>query len=117
MFRIGTETHFDSAHLIKNYPGKCKNLHGHTYVVKVSMESDRLNSLNMVVDLSDIKKALKEYEEKVDHKFLNDVYGIEDCTCEWMARDIHKFLKSKFKGVRKLTVRVYEGIANWGEYE
>jgi 6-pyruvoyltetrahydropterin/6-carboxytetrahydropterin synthase len=71
--RITKEFSFDSAHKLDWHSGKCKNLHGHTYKLMVTVEGE-LNDNGIVVDFDDIKKAVKsEVLGKLDHAFLNDI--------------------------------------------
>ena len=65
---------FDAAHYLPNYVGKCKQLHGHTYTLEVTVEGDVDEFTGMVMDFANLKyivntKAL----ERIDHNLLNDV--------------------------------------------
>ncbi|MFQ3306790.1 MAG: 6-pyruvoyltetrahydropterin/6-carboxytetrahydropterin synthase [Candidatus Midichloriaceae bacterium] len=67
---------FEAAHRIIGHQGKCKMLHGHSYVIELSFESEELDELGMVVDFSIIKKKLKSWIDKNwDH---NVILNIED---------------------------------------
>jgi 6-pyruvoyltetrahydropterin/6-carboxytetrahydropterin synthase len=74
---------FDSAHKLDWHSGKCKNLHGHTYKLEVTI-SGKLNKNGIVMDFSDLKKIVNEcIIDKFDHKFLNDTF--ENPTAETMT--------------------------------
>jgi 6-pyruvoyltetrahydropterin/6-carboxytetrahydropterin synthase len=68
--RITKEFSFETGHALYGYDGKCKNVHGHSYKLSVTVIgvpiSDRSNvKFGMVIDFSDLKKIVKE--EIVDH--------------------------------------------------
>lgn len=87
---------FDSAHKLINYEGKCKNLHGHTYslYVTVSGEIDKLSG--MVVDFNLIKNVVNENVIYIlDHNMLNEI--VKQPTAENLAVWIWSQLKDKIK--------------------
>ena len=65
-----------------DYRSKCRNLHGHNWTIIVYCKSDTLNANGMVVDFTEIKKAV---HDKLDHKHLNDVVDFNP-TAENIAR-------------------------------
>jgi 6-pyruvoyltetrahydropterin/6-carboxytetrahydropterin synthase len=73
MYELTIDTHFSSAHNLREYGGACERLHGHNWKVSVTVEAGELDRLGMVVDF----KALKEKTEKVvgrlDHQYLNEI--------------------------------------------
>ena len=71
MYTLIVKQHFDAAHQIPGYQGKCANIHGHTYKVEAEFRSAELNELGMVRDFSELKAAL--HEVMPDHVFLNEV--------------------------------------------
>jgi len=58
---------FDSAHRLLNYNGKCNNLHGHTWKVKVGFKGEINPGTNMIVDFTEIKKRIKPIQDALDH--------------------------------------------------
>ena len=60
MYTVSTEASFDSAHFLKNYDGKCANLHGHRWRVLVEVKAEKLGDDSMVIDFTDLKRDLKE---------------------------------------------------------
>ena len=56
MYRVSTQASFDAAHFLKDYPGKCHNLHGHRWKVVIEVSSPELDEGSMVIDFTDIKK-------------------------------------------------------------
>lgn len=73
MYLISVEDHFSSAHQLREYQGKCENVHGHNWRIKAVLASTQLDSLGMVLDFTIFKQALKKVLDVLDHKMLNDV--------------------------------------------
>jgi 6-pyruvoyltetrahydropterin/6-carboxytetrahydropterin synthase len=91
MFRLQVKTHFDAAHYLAGYNGKCANLHGHRWDVELVVEGKVLGADNMLVDFSAIKKELNAYlDRQFDHKCLNEVLGESNPTAEWIAQKIYE---------------------------
>jgi len=67
IYRLELEHHFDAAHYLPKHTGKCNQMHGHRWEVKVVIQTTRLNSSGMVVDFGDIKAIINE----LDHHALN----------------------------------------------
>jgi len=67
IYRIELEHHFDAEHYMPKHTGKCNQMHGHRWEVKVVIQTTRLNSSGMVVDFGDIKAIINE----LDHHALN----------------------------------------------
>jgi 6-pyruvoyltetrahydropterin/6-carboxytetrahydropterin synthase len=116
--QIFKEFTFDSAHVLPNVPDghKCKNLHGHTYHLKVCIEGKLDAHLGWVIDFGDIKKILKPIIELLDHNYLNDIPGLENPTCEIICKWLWDQIKPQLNGLVKLELRetptsgcVYEG--------
>lgn len=88
MFNLNVEREISCSHQLKNHNGKCRNLHGHNFKVKVQVQGECLlnegSSKNMLVDFGDIKKVIDFY----DHKHLNDVLDQEQPTAELLAQTI-----------------------------
>ena len=102
---------------------KCVNLHGHSYVLEVTVGSDTLSEQDMVMDFYHVKNALKDLIDTIDHSFIIDVndpmyeelkevaqkYGalkifpVEFCpTAEALAKFFYDFLTQKLKEARLL---------------
>lgn len=72
MFEVRVEADFAAAHFLRDYNGKCENLHGHNYKVFAHVQGDRLNEGGMLIDFSKLKNALRNVCKKLDHTNLND---------------------------------------------
>jgi 6-pyruvoyltetrahydropterin/6-carboxytetrahydropterin synthase len=96
---------FDSAHHLPNHPGKCKQLHGHSYELLVSVEGEIDAHSGMVIDFSDLKHAVREkVVDRLDHRLINDI--IDNPTAERMAAWIWDELVGCVDGL--VEVELYE---------
>lgn len=71
--KVTKEVTFDSAHMLSNYKGKCRNLHGHTYKLQVSVEGPIAaegNEEYMVTDFNNLKSVLNTVTECFDHTII-----------------------------------------------
>jgi len=118
MFRIIVGGSFDSAHHLNNYEGKCKNLHGHTWVFQIVLQyTGQLDKAGISVDFKQAKIWVKEIEELFDHKDLNTIFVEENPTAENISRYIYKEIEKKFDDALSiLTVRLWETPNNCIEY-
>jgi 6-pyruvoyltetrahydropterin/6-carboxytetrahydropterin synthase len=73
MFQVWVEESFAAGHALRGYRGKCENVHGHNYKVRVTLEGEALNSIGLLVDFKDLKEAMHATIRKLDHQFINDV--------------------------------------------
>jgi 6-pyruvoyltetrahydropterin/6-carboxytetrahydropterin synthase len=78
MFELTIRGDISSAHFIKGHQGKCKNLHGHTWKIEVTVISKELNDLGMVADFAILKKQLAEVLAPIDHVCLNELPFFKD---------------------------------------
>lgn len=72
MYYLRVEDDFAAAHQLREYQGKCENLHGHNWRVKVVVKGTRLDAAGMLLDFGVLKRLLKECLDRLDHRFLND---------------------------------------------
>jgi 6-pyruvoyltetrahydropterin/6-carboxytetrahydropterin synthase len=73
MFEVSVEETFAAGHALRNYHGKCENVHGHNYRVQVTVEGQELNPTGLLVDFADIKRIIRAIVARLDHQFLNDL--------------------------------------------
>lgn len=98
MFQVTKQFRFEASHQLPNHDGKCRRLHGHSWVGKVILESPELiqtgPKAGMVQDFGDISKALKPLlEDFLDHHHLNETLGLVNPTSEEVARWAYNRLK------------------------
>ena len=73
MYEVRVEADFAAAHFLKDYHGKCENLHGHNYKVYVHVRGEVLDNGGMLMDFSILKKNLREICNTMDHTNLNEL--------------------------------------------
>ena len=112
MYRISVEQHFDAAHYLRGYKGKCENMHGHRYKVVVKVDASELNDIGLAYDFTELKKHLAGVIDRFDHTCLNDAPPFDKLnpSAENIAADIYKELKSRLAGepVTIVNVEVWE---------
>jgi len=93
--RLFKEFTFEAAHRLPNVPPehKCSRLHGHSFVVRISVQGEVGEESGWVMDFGDIKAAFRPILERLDHYYLNDIPGLENPTSENLARWIWIELK------------------------
>lgn len=72
MFEVRVEADFAAAHFLKDYNGKCENLHGHNYKVYAHVRGSKLNEGGMLLDFTKLKGGLRSVCKQLDHTNLND---------------------------------------------
>jgi 6-pyruvoyltetrahydropterin/6-carboxytetrahydropterin synthase len=97
MYEISVEKHFDAAHYLRGYKGKCENIHGHRYTIVVKISAEKLNDIGLAYDFTDLKAHLNKILERFDHTCLNDVKPFDKInpSAENIAAEIYKELKKK----------------------
>ncbi|SFM42656.1 6-carboxytetrahydropterin synthase QueD [Thermodesulforhabdus norvegica] len=100
LYEVKIQAGFAAAHQLRNFRGKCENLHGHNWKVEVVVRGTRLDECGILVDFGELKKATNELLEELDHKLLNDHPCFRDVnpSSEHIARFIFQRLSQKFNG-------------------
>lgn len=88
MFEVSVEQTFAAGHALRNYRGKCENVHGHNYRVLVTIEGPELDSIGLLVDFVHVKKLINAVVDRLDHQFINDLppFDTINPSAENMAR-------------------------------
>src|ERR1022692_3427485 len=73
MFQVSVEETFSAGHALRGYKGKCENVHGHNYKVRVTLVGPHLDSIGLLYDFTHLKRVIREIVGGVDHRFLNDL--------------------------------------------
>jgi 6-pyruvoyltetrahydropterin/6-carboxytetrahydropterin synthase len=73
MFEVAVEHTFAAGHALRNYRGKCENVHGHNYRVQIKLRGEKLDHTGMLVDFTEMKRLLRALSEPLDHVFINDI--------------------------------------------
>jgi 6-pyruvoyltetrahydropterin/6-carboxytetrahydropterin synthase len=104
--RLTKEFTFEAAQTLPNVPEghKCRGLHGHSFKVEVSIEGDVDPKTGWVYDHTEISDAMRPLLKMLDHKYLNDIEGLENPTIENMAEWFWTKLESQCPGLCEIVV-------------
>jgi len=112
VYQVSVEQHFDAAHFLRGYQGKCEALHGHRFRVVVRIESSGVDDIGIAYDFSELKQHLTDVISRFDHTCLNDVPPFDKInpSSENIASTIYKELQPKLAGaqVSIVCVEVWE---------
>ena len=97
MYHISVEDHFDAAHFLRGYRGKCEALHGHTFRAAVTIKAAKLDNIGLAYDFTVLKQHLADILSRFDHTCLNDVPPFDKInpSSENIAATIYKELQPK----------------------
>ena len=96
--------HFEAAHQLPWHEGRCRNLHGHSYRLEVTVDGP-LDEHGVVIDFADLKQVVqREVLDRYDHKYLNDL--MDNPTAELVAQEIWKSLEAS--GLDVTRIRLWE---------
>ena len=100
MYQISVEQHFDAAHFLRGYQGKCEALHGHRFRVVVKVKASGVDEVGMGYDFVMLKQHLAGIQSRFDHTCLNDVPPFDKInpSSENIATTIYEELKPKLAG-------------------
>jgi 6-pyruvoyltetrahydropterin/6-carboxytetrahydropterin synthase len=121
MFVVTVQAHYDSAHYLRNYKGKCERLHGHRYVVELALASEHLDRAGLAFDFVDIKKYLRELADHLDHNNLNDLppFDTVEPSAENQAKYFYDEMKRRLPPAMSealLYAKVWETPTQWAQY-
>lgn len=114
MFELSVQKTFSSGHALREYKGKCENVHGHNYRVEVWVEGERLNRIGLLVDFTDIKRLMNGVIDRIDHQFLNDLEPFDKVNpsaeniAKYFYDEIQNGLAANEVPVRVTSVRLWE---------
>jgi 6-pyruvoyltetrahydropterin/6-carboxytetrahydropterin synthase len=85
---LGRDYRFEAAHRLPRVPPghKCARLHGHSYRVSVTLAGEVDPQLGWLIDFAAIDEVVEPIVKEVDHRVLNDLAGLDNPTCEHLAR-------------------------------
>ena len=104
---IFREFTFEAAHRLPNVPDghKCARLHGHSYLAVVHVAGQVGSETGWVQDFGELKSAFKPLADELDHRYLNDVPGLENPTSEVLAKWIWERLIDSLPNITEVRVR------------
>ena len=82
------------AHQLREFEGRCENLHGHNWKIEVFVSGEDLEPNGILIDFKKVKTATEKVIDELDHKFLNDMDYFKEVnpSSENIARYIFKAL-------------------------
>ena len=113
MFEVTIEETFAAGHALRNYHGKCENVHGHNYRCQVTIEGEQLDSIGLLVDFVELKRVVHSVLDRMDHQWLNEFppFDAINPSAENMAKyiyqEVHAGLQTK-EGVCIASVKLWE---------
>jgi 6-pyruvoyltetrahydropterin/6-carboxytetrahydropterin synthase len=141
VIRVTKEFRFEMAHVLWNYDGPCRNVHGHSYILYVTLAGQPLNDPDeprngMVIDFGDLKKIVKEtVVDRFDHSLMvsafapaetvevykkhfgNVIVSTYQPTCENLVADIAAIIGTRLPdGISLHSVKLYETATSYAEW-
>jgi 6-pyruvoyltetrahydropterin/6-carboxytetrahydropterin synthase len=118
MYQISVESHFDAAHALRGYKGKCENMHGHRFKVVARVRASKLNDIGLAYDFKELKAKLNAVLDRFDHHNLNEIAPFDaiNPSSENIAAAIFNELSPGVKGVSLEAVEVWESPESCAEY-
>lgn len=121
MYEVFKEISFSGAHRLRNYRGKCEELHGHNWRVRVYARARELDEAGMVIDFKELKKAMREAIAPFDHRDLNAALPFDEInpSAENLAKFFFDSVGAKVNSARAAVSRVmvWETEGSCGIYE
>ena len=98
---------FEAAHRLPNVPPdhKCARLHGHSFQVRVTVTGPVDPVTGWVLDFAEVQQAFAPIHDAVDHRYLNEIDGLENPTSEVLAQWIWGRLAPKLPMLSAVEVR------------
>ncbi len=120
MYEVSIDYSFAAGHSLRNYKGKCENVHGHNYKVRVTVAGPELNSTGLLMDFVELRGAVREIVNRLDHQYLNDLppFDLVNPSAENIARYFYDSLVAAVTaaGTKLDSVSIWEtdtSFATW----
>jgi 6-pyruvoyltetrahydropterin/6-carboxytetrahydropterin synthase len=78
MYEVKVITHFAAAHQLRNFKGKCEQLHGHNWKVEVTIRGESVTHEGLLIDFQEVRNVANGILEELDHSFLNELPAFKD---------------------------------------
>jgi 6-pyruvoyltetrahydropterin/6-carboxytetrahydropterin synthase len=116
MYKTFVDTTFSAAHQLRNYEGSCGELHGHTWKVRVEVETDQLDEIGMTIDFKDLKEKADSVIGRFDHRCLNQIspFDEENPTAENIAKYVYIEIKELLPDKIEIVEVIVWESANYG---
>jgi 6-pyruvoyltetrahydropterin/6-carboxytetrahydropterin synthase len=110
MFEVSVEESFAAGHALRGYRGKCENPHGHNYKIRVTLRGQDLDKIGLLFDFKDLKLAMNDIIERLDHQYLNDLeaFKVANPSAENLAKYFYDETSQKLHQATNGRVHVRE---------
>ena len=97
----------EAAHHLPRVPEghKCARIHGHSFRIEIHVSGDVGNTTGWVMDFADLRVAFQPLFDQLDHRYLNEIEGLENPTSENLARWIWQRLRERLPLLSKIVVQ------------
>jgi len=120
VYEVTVKKTFSAAHRISDIGGKCETLHGHNFLVEVSVAATSLNNEGLLIDFRVVKRWTEEVLDKLDHSFLNDLdyFKTRNPSSEQIARYLYDRIdkRARQRQVHLSRVTVWESENSCATY-
>jgi len=108
VYELKIITQMACAHQLREFEGRCENLHGHNWKIEVFVTGEALEPNGILIDFKRVKTATEEVIDQLDHKFLNDVeyFTRVNPSSENIARYIFRALEQTLNSEKVRVSRV-----------
>jgi 6-pyruvoyltetrahydropterin/6-carboxytetrahydropterin synthase len=91
MYEVSVDETFAAAHNLRGYKGKCEDLHGHNYKVRVTLAGKEVDSVGLLYDFVHLKQVIQGVIRSLDHKYLNELspFDVVNPSAENIAKYIY----------------------------
>ena len=101
MYTLISKASFDSAHFLAQYEGKCRNIHGHRWIVKVEIFGEKLqengSKREMLIDFGELKSELKKLVDFYDHSLIIEKNTMREITLNALKEDGFRIIEVEFR--------------------
>lgn len=114
MYEVSVDETFAAAHNLRGYKGKCEDLHGHNYRVRVTLAGKDVDSIGLLYDFVHLKQVIQSVIRSLDHKYLNELspFDVLNPSAENIAKYIYdqtaKQLREVPNGTGVSSITVWE---------
>jgi len=113
MFEVTIEQTFAAGHALRNYHGKCENVHGHNYRCQLTLAGEQLDGTGLLMDFVELKRVLLSVIDRLDHQWLNDYppFDVLNPSAENIAKYIYDEVRQGIRtdaDVRIESVKLWE---------
>ncbi len=101
MYQLETQASFDSAHFLAGYNGKCANIHGHRWTVKVTVAAENLiesgEKRSMVIDFGDLKRSVRALADSYDHALIIERGSLREKTLRALCEEGFRLIELPYR--------------------